>query len=158
MGRNSYGYTETLPNGNRVTVTVGSTRKTLYKRVSVRYPDGSQRRESYSRGPLGAYLLGAYSADIPRWARAPEVPIAPPIKTKRNPQVNKPAKARSAATTKARAAKTPAGSAQVKAASTAKSPPPSRSTTEESVRLLTQPLPPDLDKGYKIIDRRAPRE
>ena len=65
-------WTKVLPNGNRVTISVGvDARGFAYKTVKVKYRDGSTRTETYRQGIFGAYLnnQGRYLNDeIPKWA------------------------------------------------------------------------------------------
>jgi hypothetical protein len=63
-----------LPNGNKVTVTTGSSRRgmgapTHYKTVTVRRPDGSTDSRTYRRGQLLGQILGPYSSSVPAWAK-----------------------------------------------------------------------------------------
>jgi hypothetical protein len=61
-----------LPNGNRVTVTVGMNRSGTYKTVSVRRPNGSTHGQIYRRGVFLVWLFGGmfpYSKSIPSWAK-----------------------------------------------------------------------------------------
>jgi hypothetical protein len=58
-----------LPNGNRVSVTVGSNRHGCFKTVTVRRPDGTGESRTYRRGPFLSSFLGGYSDSIPAWAK-----------------------------------------------------------------------------------------
>lgn len=61
--------TVTLPNGNKVTVTVGANRQGFYKTVTVRRPSGTSDGRTYRRGLFLAYFLSGYNDSIPRWAK-----------------------------------------------------------------------------------------
>jgi len=75
MPQNRESNSFTLPNGNHVTITIGSNRRGVYKTVSVRRPDGTRTSRTYRRGGLMAYFLGAYNSSVPSWAGGgPRVP------------------------------------------------------------------------------------
>ncbi|SHF07687.1 hypothetical protein SAMN02745225_02385 [Ferrithrix thermotolerans DSM 19514] len=58
-----------LPNGNRVTVTVGSNRYGFYKKVTVRRPNGNSETRIYQRGLVASFFLSGYDTSIPKWAQ-----------------------------------------------------------------------------------------
>jgi len=58
-----------LPNGNRVTVTVGSNRRGCYKTVTVRRPNGTSDSRTYRRGWFLSSFLNGYTDSIPAWAK-----------------------------------------------------------------------------------------
>jgi hypothetical protein len=63
-----------LPNGNRVTVTTGAGRRSTYKTVTVKRPNGTSTSRTYRRGGLLAYFLGGYDTSVPGWAAAGQQP------------------------------------------------------------------------------------
>jgi hypothetical protein len=58
-----------LPNGNRVTVRIGSNRYGCYKKVTVRRPNGNSETRTYQRGSIASFFLGGYDISIPKWAQ-----------------------------------------------------------------------------------------
>lgn len=60
--------TRVLPNGNRVTITVGAGRRGTYKTVTVRRPDGTSDSRTFNRGLGSTYFLGGYDKSVPNWA------------------------------------------------------------------------------------------
>jgi len=61
--------TVNLPNGNRVTVSIGSNRYGCYKKVTVRRPNGNSETRTYQRGPIASFFLGGYDISIPKFAQ-----------------------------------------------------------------------------------------
>lgn len=69
MAKTRQSKTVVLPNGNRVTVTIGHNRSGPYKTVSVRRKDGTGDSQTDQRGFWASEFRAPFDFSIPDWAR-----------------------------------------------------------------------------------------